>query len=374
MPPVNGMAGLRRSVGAIGLVAVLIAGACAKANDSPGGDSPSADAASSNAEAGVAGDDSGLNVSAENPFAACATSNVDATVKPLDLLVLLDKSGSMAQSRKWFAVTGAIKSFLASETSAGVGVGIQFFPAVAICNEENYAVPRVEISSDEEGRAAIAQALDAEYPDGNTPMAPALFGAVKYAHERALAHPERNVAILLATDGLPDNTCQFSTTGVPANTIDGVVEIARAARAQVPRVSIAVIGVGSALGELTRIASAAGTNEAAIVGDGVDQEAVFLKALERVQRKTVACDYPVEDGEKKIDFSQVNVTFQRSRAKEALVGVASPEACEGVANGWHFDDPANPKRIELCGETCRRLRDSDDGRIALVFGCKTVLR
>lgn len=68
---------------------------------------------------------------------ACAGSTVKGELIPLDMYIMLDKSGSMLDQTgangngptKWDAVTTALKSFFADPGSAGLGVGIQFFPS-----------------------------------------------------------------------------------------------------------------------------------------------------------------------------------------------------------------------------------------------------
>jgi hypothetical protein len=65
----------------------------------------------------------------------CAAEEHDGRLVPLDLLLLLDISGSMeetAESRsKWFAVREALDSFMKDAGSAGLGVGLQLFPPPA---------------------------------------------------------------------------------------------------------------------------------------------------------------------------------------------------------------------------------------------------
>ena len=66
----------------------------------------------------------------------CAGSVVEAELVPLDIYVMLDKSGSMLEKTgmkgmgvpKWEAVTGALESFFADPQSAGIGIGLQYFP------------------------------------------------------------------------------------------------------------------------------------------------------------------------------------------------------------------------------------------------------
>lgn len=66
----------------------------------------------------------------------CAGTTVEATPIPLDIYVMLDKSGSMLEKTgmkgqgisKWEAVTKALESFYNDPQSAGIGVGLQYFP------------------------------------------------------------------------------------------------------------------------------------------------------------------------------------------------------------------------------------------------------
>jgi len=64
---------------------------------------------------------------------ACAVATQTAQTVPLDLYIMLDSSGSMAgtaagNQTKWDAVRSALTAFVADPKSAGLGVGIQYFP------------------------------------------------------------------------------------------------------------------------------------------------------------------------------------------------------------------------------------------------------
>src|SRR3954454_1098471 len=68
----------------------------------------------------------------------CAGETHQATMVPLDLLFLLDISGSMEESAgtqsKWVALRQAVLSFVKDGKSAGLGVGMETFPPPAkIC-------------------------------------------------------------------------------------------------------------------------------------------------------------------------------------------------------------------------------------------------
>ncbi|MGE0326826.1 MAG: hypothetical protein AB7S68_31165, partial [Polyangiaceae bacterium] len=66
----------------------------------------------------------------------CAGEVTQGERKPLDMYVMFDMSGSMGVDAapgvtKWDAVRPALQGFLTAPESAGIGVGIQYFPLLA---------------------------------------------------------------------------------------------------------------------------------------------------------------------------------------------------------------------------------------------------
>ncbi|MGK4003458.1 hypothetical protein WMF31_12585 [Sorangium sp. So ce1036] len=64
---------------------------------------------------------------------SCAGETSTAELVPLDLYIMLDASGSMedrlpTRDTKWEAVTEALEAFFTDPQSAGLGVGLQYFP------------------------------------------------------------------------------------------------------------------------------------------------------------------------------------------------------------------------------------------------------
>src|SRR3984957_6148601 len=73
---------------------------------------------------------------APDAFTGCAADTEQAKELPLDLYLMLDTSGSMddlvaAQKSKWNSVVSAMTAFLDDPASAGIGVGLQYFPLTA---------------------------------------------------------------------------------------------------------------------------------------------------------------------------------------------------------------------------------------------------
>lgn len=80
--------------------------------------------------------DNGAGGNGQGGGEACTGVSVKAELAPLDMYILLDRSGSMADTlgsgasakTKWAAVTQALSTFIQDPQSAGIGVGLQFFP------------------------------------------------------------------------------------------------------------------------------------------------------------------------------------------------------------------------------------------------------
>lgn len=45
-----------------------------------------------------------------------------------------------------------------------------------------------------------------------------------------------------------------------------------------------------------------------------------------------------------------------------------PEAGDA---GWHYDAPSAPARILLCTQSCNEVLGNAQGKIDIIFGCKT---
>ena len=99
---------------------------------SSGGASSSSSGTFDNGDGAVVAPDAG----GDGSLNACATDRQTAKLAPLDLLVMQDTSGSMwmnasGTTSKWDTVKAALDGFMKDPASAGIGMGIQFFPLFA---------------------------------------------------------------------------------------------------------------------------------------------------------------------------------------------------------------------------------------------------
>lgn len=129
---------------AVGALALVVGSACGSSPDSGFEDGSSGGASSSGTSGtGTSGGASGnLGTSSSGTsgtsgeLGACGTTSQTAKQLPVDILVMLDASGSMMEKTgaggsgptKWASVKTALNGFFADPKSAGLGVGLQIFP------------------------------------------------------------------------------------------------------------------------------------------------------------------------------------------------------------------------------------------------------
>lgn len=337
----------------------------------------------------------------------CAGTSIKAQKAQLDLMIMLDQSGSMSEDggngkTKWVAVTDALKSFVDLPQAAGLGVGINYFglssggscpsscmtsadcgacgPCVGAvpmfnfpgicaasdsCNWSDYAGAEVEIAELPGAAGAIKSSIGMHSPSTGTPTHPALQGAINHAKGWANAHPGHVTVVVLATDGVPSG-CNED--------IGAIADIAELGFTVNPSIRTFVIGVGSSLSSLNAIAAAGGTTEAFIVDTASNTTQQFLDALNVIQGIVLPCSYgiPVPPvGEP--DFKSVNVNYTPGGGTKGVIPfVANEAACPASGNAWYYDDPANPTQILLCPSTCQTVSGDTQGTVDIVLGCATI--
>lgn len=344
----------------------------------------------------------------------CTETKFVADPLPLDLLVMLDQSGSMLQdagngNTKWNTVKAALTAFVQARDSEGIGIGLQYFgipqPLVAGCYQqtctvdadceatgcgqcletsgvcqapyngdtdscegEDYAWAEVPIQPLPAVGPVIAGSLGMHAPGTNTPTEPALDGAIQYAKAWANAHPDHIVAVIFATDGDP-SSCITDLDYINSLAADGFNTA--------PSIQTFVIGVGPSLVALDGIAAAGGTTEAYLVDFDPMAEEQFLDALNKIRKAAVPCIYdvpPPPSGET-LDFGAVNVEYTPGNGDpaEKFPYVGSVADCPARGHGWYYDDPDRPTKILLCDGTCDLVQGDLQAAIEIVLGCLTIV-
>ena len=394
-------------------------GACAAAGDPPndsgsGGGTAASTASSTSA---IASTSAGLMTSSSGGSGGfgggCAGVATKVEPIPLDIFVMLDQSGSMTQDAgnllsRWQTVKQALTTFVQEPSTAGIGIGIQYFglpqplvpgcyaiscvtdadcvggcglchpagvcqaphnPDIDSCDAFDYAWADVPIQALPAGANPIIASLAMHSPGTNTPTLPALQGAIDYATAWQIAHPDHVTVVALATDGDPSE-CDID--------LDNLNAVAAAGYAGTPSIKTFVIGVGPSLVLLDDIAAAGGTVAAFHVDYDMMAQEQFLDAMNTIRKVALPCAYPIPpppEGQV-VDFTLVNVAYIPGGGgpEQTIPGVGTAAQCPVNGDGWYFDDNAAPTQIVLCEATCARIADDSMAEVDIVLGCQTIVR
>ncbi|MEN0063901.1 MAG: vWA domain-containing protein [Myxococcota bacterium] len=298
-------------------------------------------------------------------FEACAEVQETASRVPVNLLLTIDRSGSMNDGdpvSKWDAMTSALGAFIESPEAEDLRVGLRWWPDAdgcnnMECNTDACGMPQVDVGSlaDVEQRTALLDEVAGTSPadEGGTPMSAALTGARDWAQDVQGAVPDEQVAIALLTDGIP-NGCD--------ETVDGIASIAEAAFTD--GAPTYVMGIeGSREADVNQIALSGGTAQAFLVGSG-NAEAELLEALVAIQGQALSCSYDFPKGAE-LDPAQIRIELDVDGMMMRLTRVADEASC--TEDGFFLSKDG--ARITLCEATCTSLRETLDAEIDIAIGC-----
>ncbi len=357
------------------LLAIGVAAACG-GSPQPGANAGVGGGASASDSSGAfmdSGSGSGMN-----DFSTCASAVVAGKPVPVTLYIMMDRSGSMLESQKWANATTALIAFFQDPNSAGLSVALRFFPDdkpaagcnAPACSAAACAKPLVDAGTlnaqpayADPQQKALVDAVKAESPDGQTPMYAALAGAEQWA--KAHAGADHRTAVILMTDGEPD--------GCDGN-IDHIAGLAAEANKSAGVLTYAIGMPGANQGQLDAIAKAGGSSAAFVISNGTVTTQLEA-ALKKIKVSQIDCTFDVpasSDPTKPVDPGLVNVTYGKGDAPQKVFPqVESAAQCAGQA--WHYDDPAQPKKIVLCPDACTAAQSDPDGSVKVVLGCATVI-
>jgi hypothetical protein len=332
-----------------------------------------------------------------DPDASCGKGTASANLKPVNMVVMFDRSTSMEEcidgsnheeapcptGSRWDSASSALSAFFQSPEAAELGVALRFFPhdlpAVGCsqdtCDVNACAQVLVDMGTltadpapTDTHEAALVAAVGTSGPTESqgTPISAALDGALTWGATYQAAHPEQRTVVVLVTDGEP-NGCDGW------NDIHQLAADALAASG-VTTYAIGLTGTGQAISQdsLNELAEAGGTNEAFFISDSATAAAELTATLNAIRGMAIACDFPLPSSTTSgmaIDPRLVNVNYTPTGGAEVLLGlVPSRDDC-GTSPAWYYDDPANPTRIHLCLSTCDTVSADANATISILAGC-----
>jgi hypothetical protein len=358
------------------MVSILLAAAACADADSASEEQSSTDATSGVGGAGGAtistgvaqgGAGAGFDPVGSGGSMSCLESSAEATVSPLDIVVLLDRSGSMAGSL-WNGSVSALSSFFQNPGGADISAGISYFPppgSALECQPSSYNPLHVPIVDLATSAATLDSDMMMQTPAGNaTPTWAGLYGTLQYANDHQDLNPDHVVIVVLASDGDP-TSCNIDINDISA--------LAATAYAYNGVRTFVVAIQGATVSNLDMIAAAGGTMQAYDVTTDVT---LFKQKMDEIRKQVLSCEFVIPDprGGEEFDPGEVNVNYTPggSNTPESIPQAADANDC-GDDPGWYYDNPSAPKKILFCPATCDLIQMDDRAKVEFVFGCPTVV-
>jgi len=303
-------------------------------------------------------------------MSVCAAESHVPSMLPPDLLIVLDKSGSMNESTdnmmnclpptcdsKWVQVTAAINNVVGA-TAAKVNWGLKYFGDGSGNDLACGVSANVAVGIAANNAAPISQSIAMTTPGSNTPTRAGVAMAVEYL--KTLKDPNPKY-ILLATDGQPN--CAASTggrRGGGATTPDDAAAIAAVKAAFTAGFPTFVVGIslgGDSLDTLNSMAKEGGVpSTGATAFYSVAGTNDLVKALESITGQIATCNYPLAAASATNDPNSLTVH---------LNGKTVPQ---DPVNGWDYTSPAHTA-IKLFGSSCDAVTHDAKSKVEVFYAC-----
>jgi hypothetical protein len=289
------------------------------------------------------------------PDASCPAVNFTAKAVTPSISLLIDRSGSMAEPIGNTNRYSAIRTSLVDPTN-GVITKLQnkaYFGASLYSTDSPcprlYSVPRAINNA-----PAIANLINSQAPQGNTPTGPSIDQAVA-AFATAPPPPGSPPIIVLATDGLP-NECNSNDT-----TVGQAKSITAAKAAYAAGIKLFILAVGNGINDahLQGMANAgagvqAGQPNAPFYVSNTPQD--LTNAFNQIIGGVISCDL------------MINGNVEPSQAAGGQVVLNGMQLMYGT--DWTL---VGGNTIRLLGAACDTLKNSTNPVVTASFPCGTVI-
>lgn len=319
------------------------------------------------------GDDDGTDVDApgtpptdapwvEEGDASCGAQNTPIAVEnlgdPPDLLIVLDRSGSMSSpipmfppnfTPKWDIMRNAINS-LAGEFQDNIRLGLAEFPTNDDCAVDAGSAVRVPVDLNQ--APEIMSYFSSRQPNGNTPAMLGLQAALTYYNGIPVNPAGRYV--LFATDGEPNCTTDAATAA--QQTVAAVQALAGAG------IRTYVLGFGGGFADDSVLNNSAIAGQVPRAGGpphyyAANNATELQNVLDQIAGGIVvpSCSYALASAPPNPD--DVTVT---------LDGVVVPRSTQHT-NGWDYYPDS--MTITFFGTYCQQITSGAVANVSFVYGC-----
>jgi hypothetical protein len=297
--------------------------------------------------------------------ATCGGQNYGTQNVPPDLLIVLDKSGSMNEqadgmqcpgmgaacpTQKWPQMVMGLNTVVGSSQDK-INWGLSYFPSSgggSSCTTA--AMPAVPIAANNAG--AIMTSLGANQPNGRTPTREAINKAV--THLQGLTDPNPKF-ILLATDGAPN--CMPGANSTDSDAAGAIQAVGAANAAGIPVFVVGIGNVATFVQTLNDMAVAGGRPAA---GDPkyypVSSATELVNVLTMIGAQISTCTFTLGS----VPPVPENIGVY---GNPGMVKIDKSDT-----NGWSYG--TGMRSIILNGAACDKIKSKEFTDVRTYFGCK----
>ncbi len=295
----------------------------------------------------------------------CHAEDFEIEATPSRLMILVDRSGSMAENGKWTKAMSAVRSVV-NNYDAVLQLGVDVFPAQSRCSMGD----QVLVDTGSNNAQTVLSAINKKSP-GAMAFTPCLLGMRQfldsaYAPEFSSGGEEVTRTLLIISDG--EDSCALKETGgnvlaraTPKQMGEGATDLCNAG------IDSIAVGFGNSQGnwasQLNAIARNGCTGQQEFISATNEQE--LTDALNALASSAVSCKYKFGNMDQdELDLDTVNIFFDD-------VAIGYDKNCK-KEQGWAWVDD-NKNEVEFCGESCGKLQGGTVKKISAEFGCTQIV-
>jgi hypothetical protein len=331
----------------------------------------------------------------------CGASQFGAAPIQVNVLLVIDKSGSMLDkpqgfsNDKWTEMKSSLSSSLQAVQDK-IWLGLELFPH-AHCELPSGSDMDVDVQEGSKALPLVQMALDGATPEGGTPTATALSRALDYYTKGGGAQLSGHKYVLLATDGGPNCNSGLSC-GTAACTVNldgkcpmGVMNCCDTSMGG-PGAQTGCLDDQETLKQIKALATA-GIDTFVVGIPGTESYAASLDAFAqaggRVSPSAPPSYYAVSaSGSGAGGLTSVLDSITSSLIKSCRLQLSSTPPAANMLNvqvdgqlvaqngpdGWDIDSSTDPQTLVLKGKTCSKIESEGVQSVSVLYGCPTIIQ